>query len=194
MVKTDLLKNVAIALLVLLNIGLICYVKFRNVEYPTDFISQRMAYDYREIVKYDQPRLLSDTLCIVDSEGKYWSLDSISQAKTLVIRYSSLNCNSCVDTLMHYAKLYSDSVSNGRIGVFADYENDRDFHLLSRLNKSKVGIFQVKERMLSLDDKGVPYMFVVNTDKTFSHLYIPHKEFPSLIRWYYDIVIPYINR
>lgn len=160
MVKTDLLKNIAIILLVLLNIGLILYFKYHRTDYPaSDFVSQRIAYDYREVIKYDQPRFLSDTLHIVDSEGKSWSLDSISQAKTLVIRYSSLNCNSCVDTLMYYAKIFADSVSNGRICVFADYENDRDFHLLSRLNKSKVSILQVKDRLLRLDEKDVPYMF-----------------------------------
>jgi len=194
MVRNDLLKNIAIALFVLLNVGLILYFKYHRLDSTaSDFVSQMMAYDYREIIKYDQQRILPDTLDIEDSECKSWSLDSISRAKTLVIRYSSLNCNSCVDTLMHYARIFADSVPDGRICVFADYENDRDFHLLSRLNKSKVSILQVKDRLLSLDDKGVPYMFVVNQDKSVSHLFIPHKEYPNLIRWYYSVVVPYIN-
>lgn len=182
---------VAIAVLVIIMIR----VQQRN-EYQRNnnlYFYQTMTFDYRSLIQQDQSRLLSKYINIEDSNDNEVSFDTVFNKRKLVVRYSSLNCNACVDSLIKYTKQLSNEIGRDKIVVCAKYENKRDFHLLSRINKNDLDIYQVDSLLLNIESKGIPYMFVVNEDYSVSHTFIPHKEYPEMIKWFFDVIKPYLN-
>ncbi|MCQ2975932.1 MAG: hypothetical protein MJ211_14120 [Bacteroidales bacterium] len=137
---------------------------------------------------------MSSNINVLNNNDQYIKLEDIIKNKPkLIIRYTSLTCNSCVDTLITYAKKVVKRIGRENVIVFAQYESLRDFHLFNRINKNYIDIYRVEDKITKLDYSDTPYMFILNPDKSISHLYIPHKEVPHLISWYFNQVEPILN-
>ena len=190
-----MVKNISILIL----LGLVVFLLFAlgrttnhsDIAFDIGFY-QTLSYDYRSLIKQDQTRFLCDDIVIVDSNDSIIAYKSVFDKRKLVVRYSNLDCNVCVDSIIKYSKLLATDIGRDKIVVCAKYDNKRDFHLLSRINKNVLDIYKVDDTLLNLDDKGTPYMFVINDDNTISHVFIPHKEYPNLMMWYFDVVKKYL--
>lgn len=106
----------------------------------------------------------------------------------MIVRYSELNCQSCVDSLLFYAGQFANKVGCENVQVWATYSNRRNFSLTERLNKKAIDILDARDFSFGLDSINVPYMFILNSDMTISNVFIPHKEFPDSYDWYFSIV------
>ncbi len=159
---------------------------------PNLTLYQIMSNDYMKTIKNGQSSLLGDFV-IKNANDEPIVLDSILTNNILVVRYSELDCNVCVDTLINYAKKMSSQIGSDRIVVFAKVTNKRDFHLLSRTNKNELNIYQVNSDITRHDGNSYTYMFVLNIDHTISHLFIPHKEYPNMIVWYLGVIRDYLQ-
>jgi hypothetical protein len=189
-----MVKNIIIVILIITSIifGFFCFKQTNYLPNDTLLVHQMMSNDYLSIIKNDTCRTLSDSLRVTDKDNNTIKIENIlNGTKKLIVRYSYLNCNSCVDTVIKYATNFAQKNGNKKISVFADYTNTRDFYLFLRLNKNNLDIFRTAGHVSKIDERNVPYMFVLNEDMTISHLFIPHKEYPHLINWYFEVIEKY---
>ena len=119
--------------------------------------------------------------------------DTILNTKKIIVRYSNLDCNVCVDSIIRYSKLLAEKIGKDKIVILAKNTDKRDFHLFSRINKNELDIYQVNSKLTNLDDLGFPYMFIYKEDNTISHIFIPHKEYPKMFTWYFEIISKYLE-
>lgn len=159
------------------------------------YVNQNLAYDYRLTLQYDECRFFPDDIVIEDPQNNQLFIDSIiDNCPKLVLRYSSLNCHTCIDSLVTNAQKLSQVLGRDNICIFAKYHSDSDFRVFWRTNNNYFRIFQVESQITRLDSINKPYMFVLNSDNSISHLFLPHKEIPEMTKWYLDVVTEYLTK
>ena len=139
------------------------------------------ASDYWSMVMTDSCHALDADMPIRDAAGESLALSDIAvDGDVLVVRYSELNCNSCVDSLMKKMGEFAERGGmRNRIAVFANYENYHDFRLFCSLNKAKLNIYHVKGLPLGQEAVETPYMFLLHGDMTVTNFFVTHKEMPG---------------
>ena len=145
--------------------------------------------DYWYTIKYDNSHRIGSDIIIRDRNDNILStVDVMSAGKKLIVRYSELNCNSCVDSLLQYASNFAKEVGDDNVMVWASYSNIRNFHLLFRLNKAKLNICNVNSQISEYDQIDNPYVFILDEDLTIRRLFFPHKELPDNTKKYFNTI------
>lgn len=134
---------------------------------------------------------LSDSLFLTDVNGLKVRLRDIINENKLILRYSELNCQTCIDEQIKNLNIYADSIGVDRILLFTNYETDVYMRRFKKLNKIKFAIYNMKaDANKLLKDIGLPYMFVLSPNKKMrvQYMYIPQKEIPILTSSYLNMV------
>mgnify|MGYP002753476988 FL=1 len=134
---------------------------------------------------------LSDSLLLTDVNGLKVKLRDVINENKLILRYSELNCQTCVDEQINNLNTYADSIGVDRILLFTNYETDVYMRRFKKLNKIKFAIYNMKtDANKLLKDIGLPYMFVLSPNKKMrvQYMYIPQKEIPLLTSSYLKMV------
>ena len=134
---------------------------------------------------------LSDSLLLTDVNGLKVKLRDVINENKLILRYSELNCQTCVDEQINNLNTYADSIGVDRILLFTNYETDVYMRRFKKLNKIKFAIYNMKtDANKLLKDIGLPFMFVLSPNKKMrvQYMYIPQKEIPLLTSSYLKMV------
>ena len=126
---------------------------------------------------------LSDSLSLTDVEGKKWLLKDLIDSPKLILRYSNLNCHTCIDEQLKNLKSFADSAHcSDKILLFTTCETDVYMRQFKRANKIHFPIFNLgKLANEQLRDIGMPYMFVLSPqDNRIQCMFVPQKELPNL--------------
>ncbi|MBO7598763.1 MAG: hypothetical protein J6T70_17130 [Bacteroidales bacterium] len=190
-------KNIIIVFLLVLDICMMAfflhYIKEEGINKRQQYVYQNIAYDYRKLIQADSSRMILQNIDIVNTHKQKEVIDSVLRKNPiLVIRYSSLSCHTCIDSVVNKARLLSQTLGRENICIFANYHSDSDFKVFWRTNNNYFRIYSVVSAIKRIDKFNTPYMFVLNNDKTISHLFIPHKEIPEMTKWYLDVVQQYL--
>lgn len=191
-----MVKNIIIAILLILSAYCLLFLG-RRVDPESGNLQALnvICDDYLAIVGNDQSRFLNQGLSIVDSESYPKSAgELVGTGSRLVIRYSELNCQSCIDTILFYANDFASKCGKNKVAIWASYSYMRNYSIFLRMNKYDLDIYNVADTVLNIDSRNMPYAFVLNEDLTISHLFIPHKEFPKMTKWYFSEVEKYLNK
>ena len=139
------------------------------------------ASDYWSLVMTDSCRALDAGMAVRNATGESMTLSDIAEdGDILVVRYSELNCNSCVDSLMKKIGEFAERGGmKNRFVVFANYENYLDFKLFCSLNKANLNIYNVKGLPLGQEALETPYLFLLHSDMTVTNFFVTHKEMPG---------------
>lgn len=191
-------KNIIIAFLLVVDVFMLLFLlrtSDSSVETGRNYyVLQQLAYDYRRIIQSDSVRKIPSDLIIISTSKDTISIDSVvNNTPKLIIRYSSLNCHTCIDSLVQNAKQVSQLLGRDNICLFANYNSESDFRQFWRTNNLYFRIYSVESKIINADDFDTPYMFVLNPDHTISHLFIPHKTIPEMTKWYLDIICDYLT-
>lgn len=108
-------------------------------------------------------------------------LCNIVDGNKLILRYSELNCNTCIEAQIVNLNRYADSIGMHNILLFTTYHNHSYMKRFKKMNKIKFEIYNVSAELDSaLTDIGLPYFFVLTPcDNRVQSMYIPQKELPS---------------
>ncbi len=106
--------------------------------------------------------LLSQKL--IDLNGDTLFLNDILKEKSLIFRYSILNCNSCIDSVFYYIHENEKFLGNTKILIFTYFTDLRHFIVTARLNQIKYEIFLIPENKLNIrqDNPYIPFFFLIN--------------------------------
>ena len=116
-------------------------------------------------------------------------IDEKKTSSTVVLRYSEMHCKSCVDDQVKFLKILSQKISSENIIILANYRHRKDLTIFKRMNQlSDINIYQVDSLNITIEDLGVPYVFILENMRVQS-IFIPDNEFPELSENYYDIIL-----
>lgn len=180
------MKNVIIAVLTAVNLLLVAVVSRLPANEPVGELSAVLAEDYMSALLIDGPRTLDPGATLIDTDGRPVSCAEVAcEAPKIIVRYSHMNCNVCVDSLLAHAQAFAIAEGRDKVQVWASFEDRHGFSKLLRFRGYDMDIFDASGFALPFDSLGVPYLFVLNADMTVSSLFVPRKEFPHLYDWYF---------
>ncbi len=107
----------------------------------------------------------------------------------IVLRFSELGCNACIEEELAIIKEYALKIGNKNILILTNYTNSRK--ILNFKTKNNID-FEV----LSCDNLGLPfekenrlYTFILDSTFMVNNFFIPEKTLPKLSKNYYTAII-----
>ena len=190
-------KSFAIFIIVSLMLGSFLSVhpdKNGRMSYNSYSLEKEILYLLRE----EQFELLGNEGSVLDSNKIIYDVNNTGCAwdcsrSRIIIRYSELNCNVCIDSLFSCIDNHLNKKEKQQIHILASYHNRNDLLIFKRINNLSYPIYRIDSLGISLENLNEPFIFVLNKDYSISHLFIPHKERPQDTRRYLNIVLSYIE-
>lgn len=115
---------------------------------------------------------------VVNMQGYKRKLSDIMSNNTLVLRYSEMHCDVCIDSIVSKLSIYQDSIGLHNIILFTSTENLKYVKKFKRVNNIHFDIYSISNALDSvLVDIGMPYLFVYSfTNKRINNVFVPQKE------------------
>jgi hypothetical protein len=103
---------------------------------------------------------------LISLEGDTLYLPDVINSKALILRFSVLSCNVCVDTIFSILRSYEKSIGKDNIIIFVYYWNIRDFFVTARVNGFSYKTYFIPDNKLisSIDVQDVPYLFILDSN------------------------------
>lgn len=111
---------------------------------------------------------------ILDNELFNFSNGKLRNKKLLVIRYSELNCDMCVEDFVKTTQnVFKDTSTH--VLFLVDYKTEAYLNTFVRMNKVRYPILKIQSHQLGLesDELNVPYAFVTDEHLKVNHLFFP---------------------
>lgn len=115
---------------------------------------------------------------VINIQGYKRKLSDIISNNTLVLRYSEMHCDVCIDSIVSKLSIYQDSIGLHNIILFTSTENLKYVKKFKRINNIHFDIYSISNALDSvLVDIGMPYLFVYSfTNKRINNVFVPQKE------------------
>ena len=184
--SSTILKS-ALVLFVVLNVALIMKLKrtsgsgddvLKVAEMKTEMLLNNIYFQ-----EESEGAVMNGLLQIESEAGDSSCLAALTSGKPLLfLRYSSLNCNLCVDHSLSYLKSLADSIGHENIVILASYNTMRELALFKRVNQIRFPVYRIADNSLGIpaDKYSFPYLFITNKSLTVTNLHIPDKDVPQL--------------
>lgn len=126
------------------------------------------------------------SLEVTNLEGYRKKLSEIIINNTLILRYSEMHCDVCLDSVISKLNIYQDSIGLQNIMLFTNTENLNYIKRFKRVNNIHFNIYSINNKLDSvLLDIGMPYLFVYSFDsKRINNVFVPQKENVKLTHEY----------
>ena len=169
-------------------IYLVCTQRNSETEINTTLL-KTLANDNVSLVKYDSERTIDFGTTIRNSDGDVVCIsDIVNDGRKLIVRYSELNCKSCVDSILYYTEQFGKRIGRDKIQVWAKFTSLSNYLLMKRIIDHDIDLYDASNFSFGVDSLNVPYLFILNNAMTISNIFIPHKEFPQLNEWYFSTI------
>ncbi len=175
---------------IVIGISLVIYLNIRHTN-PTAYEKSKKAGDYFFAISNNlenDNQTLANKLVLIENNGCSQILDSIIDEAKLIFRYSNLHCHSCIDKQLDLLNRYTDSIDDGRIILFAYYQNVRDRFLFTRSNHIRFNTYSVKSLDIPFEELQFPYFFVLDKNLKINDSFLPTKEDTMLTINYLSII------
>jgi hypothetical protein len=121
--------------------------------------------------------------------NKQTMFDNIINGKPkLFLRYSELNCHTCVDIQFEALKELGKKIGNENIILLASYKGDGDLNRFMRINKINFKVFNIENSGLPVEKANTPFYFIADGSGFAKLVFVPRKEYPKLYKKYLEIV------
>lgn len=84
---------------------------------------------------------------VKNEDGQVVPLYELISKPTLVLRYSEINCQSCVDSVLLWVNSFIKSVGADNVVILATYKNHRDLQIFKRLHHINIQINNLIENI-----------------------------------------------
>lgn len=185
-------EYVLIYLLILLLVfsNIYSYVRFRNLRKIQSFLYElkkesdvkigrfEALKDYRLYeMMLNGKRVLSSSY-VADMSGCRKRLTDVIHKNTLVLRYSDMSCDVCVDSIVNKLNLYKDSIGSKNIILLASSQNMNYIRKFKKINRINFDVYILNKVLDSMFvDIGMPYLFIYSSgNERMNNTFIPQKE------------------
>jgi len=154
-------------------------------------------YDiYPSLVLPDDGFKLKDTDSILTPDKKFIPFSKlIGNGEKLIFRYSYIDCDVCVDSVLSAVQRITKKNKINQLIVLTDTKTERDFMLKSQYKKHPYPVYALVRNKLGLtmENKNLPFLFVVSPDMRVSKVFIPFKESHYQTQQYLGYIFKYLN-
>lgn len=175
----------SITVLIVLNIALISTLVYFRLDalakdntYANLQESNNYQLNYQRNIMYFQlyseGTKLNHLLLLKNEKADSLLINTITGSPKLVLRYSELNCQSCVDAMLTQIQSNSN-ISNENILLLAYYKNPAYLYQFKRMNQLQLPVYSIKNTGLPPDTLNLPYFYLLDKDLRVSNVYIPEE-------------------
>jgi hypothetical protein len=118
-------------------------------------------------------------------------LQSKNRTPKLIVRFSYLGCDVCVDSTIALLKYFEKSIGQDNILIWATYDNEANMKFFKNANRIHYPIYLVREneKVLDADIYTIPYLFILTPHSgQINDLFFPLKENMNRTYQYLSIV------
>ncbi|WP_257670431.1 hypothetical protein [Parapedobacter tibetensis] len=136
---------------------------------------------YPELVIPNAGKAIDKSLHIKDlNDGEITVKDLSERSPLLVFRYSQYDCHLCVDQVLEKLHTIYEG-DEDKVCLIIDGMAGREFRLKYKNRKMNfLSYFVVDNSLgLSLENKNLPFLFVLSGDARVNKVFVPFKEFPD---------------
>jgi len=137
---------------------------------------------------------LDPNMEMITLSGVKVKLVDVFNTRKLVIRYSKLSCNSCVENEFELLKEFVKKIGANNIVMITDYENTGNLFRFLRINKMEdfdVYLTQDHELQSVLEFHNMPYYFILDSRLILKSIFIPNKEDNEFTKSYFNSITKY---
>lgn len=174
--------------------GLLVYkIKFaKNNNIVSEDIIDKVETMYQNkfiIEKENENLKLNSSTKLVNINRDTLFAKDVFKKRSIVLRYSVLNCGDCVDAETAILSAMKSDFSD-KICIITYYDKIRglifDYKKLEKLGLNKIPIYLLIDNELGipLEKQNVPYYFNIDSTLTMSNFFIPIKDKPRLSNSY----------
>jgi len=165
--------------------------KSKITDMQEELISTEKAFDKK--MKADEGKHLSlDSLPLVNiNDQEHFSFPA---ARYLVVRFSEVNCETCVESIFSVLEA-SKAIDSSRVILLVDFRSEAYLRTFIRLNTIRFPIFKYPaiNSLLHADAVGYPYLFIIDKGGLTHDFFIPAKEDQQRTIAYLDRIKPAFN-
>ncbi len=123
---------------------------------------------------YTEGAELNPRLAACNEKGDTLAIVNIISKPVLVLRYSELNCQSCVDDLL--TEIKEDGIFNATNTLLLAYYSEPAYlYQFKRMNRLELPVFSIQHTGLPPDTLNLPYFFLMNSKLQISNVFIPEE-------------------
>jgi hypothetical protein len=131
---------------------------------------------------------IDKNLQIVDDKSNQSLSELISNNPKLVLRYSEIACNSCVDAQLKILEKLAIKIGSENIIILASYKNNSSLWRFKRINNIRLNLYNIDNLGFSLERENIPFYFIIDNTFNVKMIFIPIKEKPYLTEKYFEIL------
>lgn len=132
---------------------------------------------------------LKRNMLLYTKDGDSIRLSEIKRKKnTLVLRYSTLCCSSCVESILSEMQNFEKQYPNIDILLLTTYRITSEEDSFRRICKLFPNVYSVLSLRIPMEDEMTPYLFILDKDMRVVDTFIPHWELPELTSRYFKKV------
>lgn len=135
-------------------------------------------------------KLLNKEMCLFNMFGEKINLHEVVNGNKLILNFSELNCNTCVDEQIEYINEYADLIGVSNVLIFVTCNDYSLVRKLKKMNNLKFELFNLGDSLSNvIRDIGFPYFFVIDESMRINSIFIPEKNNKKLTFTYLDSVL-----
>jgi len=174
-----------ILLLVIINVvllGLLVYFRIMALGKDSNYKNRNEAYtnqlDYQKNIMnfqlFSEGTRLDPSLSLKSEKSDSQLLHNVLDRTKLVLRYSELNCQTCVDAMLTQL-LNNEKFNTSNCILLAYYRNPAYLYQFMRINRLQLPVYSIKSTGLLPDTLNIPYFYLLDKDLRVSNVFIPEE-------------------
>lgn len=116
---------------------------------------------------------------IKNIHGKNIKIKELLHTNKLVMRYTDLNCYTCINEQIQNLNSYIDSIGVNNVLGLISASNPNYIYHFKKINRIDFDLYNVEQSNIKIPDIGIPYFFILTTEGKISNVFVPYKEFPE---------------
>lgn len=204
------MKNILSIGLIIISICIVGFSVYNNIAYSKykkeiDYFKDELNNE-KQLAQLNTKKFLNfiemsiassncilDNISLTDEAGRILHINAIlNKGPKIVLRYSEINCMSCVDSCLNYLRKYTNLIGVNNIIILASYNRHNDLISFKRINKLIPFAFyntNFKALNLPIEDIGIPYFFIIDEKLNCNNIFPIDPEIPEYIDMYFKTII-----
>lgn len=135
-------------------------------------------------------RVVDMNLTVADINNKTFRLSEVITSPKLILRYSEMNCDVCIETQIRNLNRLADSIGVRQIALFVTYRDSKYIKRFVDTYRVKFDVYKLDNELDStLIDIEMPYYLMLTpSGNRVQCMFIPHKENPELTKYYLSLM------
>jgi peroxiredoxin len=154
-------------------------------------------YDKIEAQYFDQIRSNKGEIpfdsILRDENGNTQNISYVvGKGSKLVLRFTQLNCESCIEESIEKLNQFSDKIGKQNILYLVTYSDIRMLKSIRENYKLKSPLLMIEDRYMSnigFESLNLPYFFMLNETGRTSMTFVPDKLLPKTSEGYFNLIL-----